>query len=54
MMDAVSATIFGDGRAIRRKQDELYNFINFSVILLIFIKPCLTALGQPLRMAAHA
>jgi hypothetical protein len=52
-MDAVSATIFGGGRAIRRKQDELYNYINFSVILSFFIKPSVTALGQPLRMAAH-
>ena len=25
MMDAVLATIFGGGRAIRRKQDEMYN-----------------------------
>jgi len=25
MMDAVSATIFGSGRAIRQKQDELYD-----------------------------
>jgi hypothetical protein len=25
-MDAVSATIFGGGQAIRRKQDELDNF----------------------------
>ena len=54
MMDAVLATIFGGGRAIRRKQDELYNEINFSVILSIYIKPSITALGQPLRMAAHA
>jgi hypothetical protein len=53
MMDAVLATIFGGGRAIRRKQDELYNEINFSVILSIYIKPSITALGQPLRMAAQ-
>jgi hypothetical protein len=54
MMDAVSATIFGGGRAIHLKQDELYNSINFSVILLIYIKPHVRALGQPLWMAAHS
>jgi hypothetical protein len=54
MMDAVSATIFGGGRAIRQKQDDLYNKINFSVILSIYIKPRVRALGQPLRMAAHS
>jgi hypothetical protein len=53
-MDAVLATIFGGGRAIRLKQDELHNYINFSVILSIYIKPRVRALGQPLRMAAHA
>jgi hypothetical protein len=53
-LNTVPATIFGSGRAIRQKQDELWNQINFSVILSIYIKPPLRALGQPLRMAAHA
>jgi len=51
-MDAVSAIIFGGGQAISRKQDELWNQIDFSVIS-IYIKHCLRALAQPLRMAAH-
>jgi hypothetical protein len=53
-MDAVLATIFGGGQVIRQKQDELYNENNFSVILSIYIKPSIRALGQLLWMAAHA
>ena len=55
-MNAVSATIFGGGRVIHQKQDELKNQINYSVILLllIYINPRLRALGQPLWMPSHA
>jgi hypothetical protein len=54
MMDAVSVTICDGRQAIHRKFEYWHNLINFSVILSIYIKLRLTALGQPLRMAAHA
>ena len=48
-MNAVADTICDGGRVICRKQDELYNLINYAVILTNFIKPSVSALGQPLR-----
>jgi hypothetical protein len=57
-MDAVSATIFDGGRAIGERLVENKMSYRIKLISLLFYrfikKNSITALGQPLQMAAHA
>ena len=49
MMNAISDTMCDGGQAICQKYKKLYNYINYTVILTIYIKPSVCAVGQPLQ-----
>ena len=53
-MDAVLATIFDGGWTIRRKHKKYYNLINYTVILLFYTKPSVSAFNQLLPMKLPA